>query len=211
MPITIPASYLAYCTNCVVRGAVDHILKFKNPRTPANLEWDELKKFHEMVLSAHQVRCEFAIFLHDLWNAVWKPAVEKRNFTPKTITDTYRVWQQDDDILNAHTIWDGKWFGRAYDIDGAEFVFDLGTFADTDTKRVQLTLCLWNSDGEIYTNDSEFVLGNRWPHEDIDDDSYAYSSKKLAPIVDGGNIDLGPLRKAAADALTAVERFCQSD
>ena len=61
----IPESYRAYCTNPAVRTAVDHILSKSNKLdVPSDIEWDELPKFHRAVLSAHQVRCEYAMYLN---------------------------------------------------------------------------------------------------------------------------------------------------
>ena len=90
MPVQIPESYRAYRTDRAVRTAVDHILESKSLSVPADLEWDDLPKFHRAVLSAHQVRCEFAIFLHELWDEVWQPAVERSEMelTPYTVADT---------------------------------------------------------------------------------------------------------------------------
>ena len=207
MPFTIPECYLAYCTDRAVRTAVDYILESKTPGVPADLEWNDLPKFHRAVLSAHQVRCEFAIFLHELWNEVWQPVVDERKFNPKTVADAQNWWEGEFSI-DTYTIWDQGSFTRVFGIAGTMYELDLGTFADT--KSVKLSLCLWDNDGNTYTTD-KLGLRNRRPHEDIGDDGYAYSSKKLAPIVDGENIDLDPLHKAAADALAAVEHFCQPD
>ena len=60
MPFKIPESYLAYCTDRAVKLAVEHILEYETPGVPADLEWNDLPEFHRAVLSAHQVRCEFA-------------------------------------------------------------------------------------------------------------------------------------------------------
>ena len=206
MPFTIPESYLAYCTNRAVRTAVDHILESQTPGVPTDLEWNDLLKFHSAVLSAHQVRCEFAIFLHELWNEVWQPDVDGREFIPKTVADAQNWWEGEFSI-DTYTIWAQRSFIRVFGIADTVYELDLGTFADT--KSVKLSLRLWDNDGNINTTD-KLCLRNRWPHEDIGDEGYAYSRKKLAPIVDGGNIYRSPLRKAAADALTAVESFCQS-
>ena len=80
MPVQIPESYRAYCTDRAVRAAVDHILS-ESLDVPPDLEWDELPKFHQAVLSAHQVRCEYAIFLHE----IWKPILAERKFIPSVL------------------------------------------------------------------------------------------------------------------------------
>ena len=49
---------------------------------------------------------------------------------------------------------------------------------------------------------TELELGDKWP--ECDENGFAYTCKKLAPIQDGG-IDLAPLRKAVDDALVAIK------
>ena len=210
MPVQIPESYRAYCTDRAVQTAVDHILgATKTLGVPTELEWDDLPKFHKAVLSAHQVRCEYAIFLHELWNAVWQPAVDRINmeFIPKTVADTQRWWE--DYILDTYSIWNNGFFSHVFDIANREYVLDIGTYGDNEN-RVRLTLYLWDQENEkSITN--ELDLGDWQPPEDNDhDDGYVYSSTKLAPIVNDGCIDLAPLHEAAAAALAAVEHHCRS-
>ena len=209
MPFKIPESYLAYCTDRAVKLAVEHILESETPGVPADLEWNDLPEFHRAVLSAHQVQCECAIFLHELWNEVWQPALEGDD-----LDGVFELWKISDvedwldQKLDMYTIWEEKWFGRIFDITGTNFQLALGTSADTES--VRLSFNLWDKvNKEDYTIQLE--LDNHWLRSDIDDEGFAYSSKKLAPIVDDGNIDLAPLREAAADALAAVERFCRPD
>ena len=209
MPVQIPESYRAYCTDRAVRTAVDHILESKKLGVPTDLEWDDLPKFHRALLSARQVQCEYAIFMHELWNAVWQPAMDRNNmeFTPKTVADTQQ-WL-DDYSLDTYSIWNNGLFAHVLDIDDTEYVLDIGAYVDNEN-RVRLTLYLWDQENEkSITN--ELDLGDWRPPEDNDhDDGYVYSSTKLAPIVNDGYIDLAPLHMAADAALAAVEHHCRS-
>ncbi len=115
----IPESYRAYCTDPAVRTAVDHILE--NPKkldVPLGIEWDELPKFHRAVLSAHQVRCEYAEYQLDLWKCIWQPALDNCGFevTLRTIADTQESKGQKS--YTTYTIWEGGWFSRNFDIGG---------------------------------------------------------------------------------------------
>ena len=215
MPVQVPESYLAYCTDRVARTAVDHILKSKNTLDVPILEWDDLLKFHRAVLSAHQVRCGFAIFLHELWDAVWKPALKpycgRQFFIPKGVEETRKHWNENH--LDTYSIWDNEWFGRVFDIANTKLALELGTSAvSAGTEGVRLSLFLMDKKSEKDSM-AKLDLDDRWSLEDIDDGNdvypYAYSRKKLAPIVDG-RIDLAPLHKAAADALAAVEHCASS-
>ena len=210
MPVQIPESYRAYCTDPAVRTAVEHILGAKTLGVPADLGWDKLPEFHRAVLSAHQVRCEFAIFLHKLWNEICNPVLDEGRFIPKTVTDTQKYWNKY--ILDTYSIWDGKWFGRVFDIADTTYVLEIGVEVGYEN-RVRLTLNLWDRENEKYiTNELDF--GNCWLPEKVEDTDgvhdYAYSKREHAPIVDIGSICLDFLHKAAADALAAVERHCRS-
>lgn len=209
MSVQIPESYRAYCTDRAVRTAVEHILgSTKALDVPTDLKWDELPKFHKAMLSAHQVRCEYAIFLHELWNAVWQPAVDRNNmeFIPKTVADTEQ-WRGGDHCLDTYSIWNWM-FARVLDIDDTEYVLDIGAYVDNQN-RVRLTLYLWDQENDkSITN--ELDLGDWRPPEDNDhDDGYVYSSPKLAPIVNDDCIDLAPLHNVADAALATVEHHCQ--
>ena len=92
MKFELPESYRAYCSDVAVRTAVDHILSAdsKTPLAlPADIEWKDLPAFHRAVLSAHQVRCEFAVSLIEHWDAVWQALLDKwefqSNLVPKTV------------------------------------------------------------------------------------------------------------------------------
>ena len=206
MPVQIPESYRAYCTDRAVRTAVDHILESKTLDVPAALEWDDLPKFHRAVLSAHQVRCEFATFLHDLWDAVWQPAVDRseRKLTPKTIAEAQ---DYSGNSLNTYSVWEEGWFSRVFDIAGT-MSLEIGAHVDIEN-RARLALSLWDQKNEKYAT-NELGLGDCWISERIEDDDgahdYVYSKREHAPTVDSGSIDLDPLHKAAADALAAINQ-----
>ena len=207
MCVQIRESYRAYCTDSAVRTAVNHILrKSKTLDVPTDLGWDDLPKFHKAVLSAHQVRCEFAIFLHELWDAVWQPAVDQseRELTPKTVVETQRYWKKY--ILDTYSIWDEGWFGRVFVSD--TYVLEIGAIVNKEN-RVRLTLHLWDQENEEYLTNID--CDDYWLPEKIEDGDgvhgYFYSKWEHAPIVDSGNIDLAPLHLAAAAALAAVEHL----
>lgn len=72
--IKIPDSVLSYMNNESVRTAVDNLLGKKDAekKIPNDITtWAEARGYHRALLSAYQVRSEFAIFLFDLMDAVW--------------------------------------------------------------------------------------------------------------------------------------------
>jgi len=197
----IPESYRAYCTDPAVRTAVDHILE--NPKkldVPPDIEWDELPKFHRAVLSAHQVRCEYANCLIDLWECIWQPALDNCGLevTPRTIADTekWQEWQ-----LDTYAIWKNAWFFRVFDIGDTGSVLLLGTFDEAQPLQVRISLKFWNDRDDVGRL-GELNLDN---NRDEEEDELANTCRGLARIGDNGTVDLDSLRTVAAAALAAVQ------
>ena len=203
MSFELPESYRAYCSDAAVRTAVDHILSAgsKKPLTlPGDIEWNELKAFHRAVLSAHQVRCEFAVSVIDLWDAVWQRALDGWEFhsdlVPATVAAAEDWWDQK---LDTNSVWIPRHIFKLFYI--GETGSRLGLGARIELERVRLSLSLYDKDDKDHT--AGLDLGDAWPKQDLEDD-IAWTCKSLAPIRDDGTIDLKLVRKAAEDALTAV-------
>ena len=203
MPFELPESYRAYCSDVAVRTAVDHILsssdRGKGLVLPSDIDWKDLPAFHRAVLSAHQVRCEYAVHLIELWNAVWQPALKchfGKDRQPWTVADAEKWYEQK--TFDTNTVWNNGWFGRGFDVDGTNFRVAPGVCDDCE--RVWLSVSFWEVDGTDRTSEESF--GDDWQIED----GCAWTKKGLAPIRDDGTIDLAPLHKAANDALSAISR-----
>ncbi|MEZ5477370.1 MAG: hypothetical protein R3E95_07785 [Thiolinea sp.] len=77
MIIAVPESYRDYLHNRVVRSVVDHVLPQKENRLPVDLEWPDIRAYHEAGLAARKVKVDYGLFVMELWDAVWKPVLEK--------------------------------------------------------------------------------------------------------------------------------------
>ncbi len=203
MSFELPESYRAYCGDAAVRTAVEHILSANSKAPlglPDDIEWKDLPAFHRAVLSAHQVRCEFAVCLIDLWDAIWQHALDRwefqSNLVPETVYAAERWWPHK---LDTNTVWNEKHFFRLFDTGIGSNKLGLGAFIEI--RRVQLSLSLYGDDGTDYTTGLDF--SDAWPKQDIEGE-IAWTGKDLAPIRDDGTIDLDPARKAAEGALVAV-------
>lgn len=203
MSFELPESYRAYCRDAAVRTAVDHILSAdsKKPLSlPADIEWKDLPAFHRAVLSAHQVRSEYGVFLIELWNAAWQRALDswdhRSNLASLTIADT-QTWNNT--ALDTKSTWDERWFGRVFDIGGTDL--QLAIDVRVDEEELRLSLCLWGKDESDHTTGLD--LGDSWPGQNVEE-GVARTRKALAPILDEGTIDLDLVCKAAEDALLAV-------
>lgn len=201
MTFKLPESYRAYCTDAAVRTAVEHILDSKSLPLPADIEWRDLPAFHRAVLSAHQVRCEYAIFQIELWDAVWKPVLAEFDFgTALEHLDVAASQECGGQALDTNTIWDQWWFGRSFKLAATGFSFVSGVYAYVDS--VMLTIAYYDAKEIVRTD--RLRLGDKWPEDDVEGDT-AYTCKKLAPIRDG-EVDPAPLREAADDALAAIRK-----
>ena len=210
MRFAMPESYRAYCTDAAVRTAVNHILSSQNPKKPlglpADIEWKDVPAFHKAVLSAHQVRCEFAVYLIDLWDAVWQPALDTCDFATELEPQNIAASQEwHDQKLDTNTVWDTGWFSRVFDIRRTRLQLAPGVAVDTE--RAWLSLCFWSQDDTDHTTGRNF--GDDWPEQEIAN-NFAWTSKDLAPIRDDGTINLDILHKAAAGALAAVRTNIQN-
>lgn len=202
MPLTMPESYRTYCTDSAVQLAVDHILDPKRGLgLPADIDWKDLPAFHRAVLSAHQVRCEVAVYLIDLWDAVWQTALNTCEYgsdlKPWSVAKSQHWHGQK---FDTYTVWNEGWFSRGFDISSTTFLLAPGVLVDSE--QVQLSLCLWGSDDTDYTTGRN--LGDDWPEQAIQD-GFAWTSTELAPLRDDGSFALDHLHRAASDALAAVK------
>ena len=109
MKFELPESYRAYRNDVAVRTAVDHILSAdsKTPLAlPADIEWKDLPAFHRAVLSAHQVRCEYAVSLIELWDVVWQRALDgwefQSNLVRSSVAEAADWWPHK---LDTYTVW----------------------------------------------------------------------------------------------------------
>ena len=209
MSFELPESYRAYCGDAAVRAAVDHILSADSKKPlalPADIEWKELPAFHKAVLSAHQVRCEYAVFLIDLWDALWQRALDgwefRSNLVPATVAAAEEWWPQK---LDTNTVWNSRHYFRLFNV--GETGVPLGLGACAEIERVRLSLSLWADDDTDYMTGLDLDEG--WPQQDREEE-VAWTCKSLAPIRDDGTIDLDPIRKAAEDALATVAAHVRS-
>ncbi|MDE0172729.1 MAG: hypothetical protein OYH76_22695 [Defluviicoccus sp.] len=209
MAFALPESYRAYCTDTAVRTAVDHILASTDRKgalsVPSEIDWDDLPAFHRAVLSAHQVRCEFSVFLIDLWDAVWQRALDEGAFDSGR--DDWTVSQTEEwsgEKLDTHTVWGNGWFGRVFAIGGGDLQLGLAV-QHPFPEEVKLGLCLWGADDTDRTTGRDF--GDEWAAPD--EERWIYTDKDLAPIRDDGTMDLDRLHTAAVGALSAIGNDAQ--
>lgn len=195
MTITVPDSYRGYCSDSAVQRAVDHLLaeEEKSSRAhPAALvdDWGDMPNYYRAVLSAQQVRCEYAIFLIELWNEVWQSALMGRGvvMTPSTVQESHR--KQRNDI---RTVWAGWCFARCFELPG-DLSLALGTRADY--RSVMLWMDLRDQEVPLL----ESAAG--WPS--AEDGDFGRNSERVPWSSGDGQFDVAKLVSAAKEAAVAV-------
>lgn len=193
----LPESYRAWLKDAAVRSAVDHILSCKKLEVPADLEWDGLPDFHAAVLAAHQVRCDFATALHDLWKNVWKPALKDCGLADSLEPLSFNEQQE---LLvypcDTYSLWESGVLDCVY----GKGDHKVGLGVAIDLKQAWLTVWLLDGNDEVLTTSLD--PGDAWNSEPADD-GYLYSRDELSPISDDGII-LDLLRRAAKRALQEI-------
>ena len=171
MSFEIPESYRAYCTDVAVRTAVDHILSSADSRrgcrSSRRYRLEGPARVPPALLSAHQVRCEYAVHLIRLWNAVWEPVLDESDFgwnlEPWTV-GAAQEWNAQ--ALDTHTVWNESWFARGFDIVGTNFQLSPG-ICDV-AGRVHLSFSFWGQDDNAdHTTGENF--GDDWPKQRNED------------------------------------------
>ena len=199
---TLPPSYHAYCKDRAVQSAVDHILNHrKKLEVPPDLEWDSLPDFHAAVLSAHQVRCDFATALHGLWMGVWQNALDDCRSTESLEPLSIQEQQEHSAYpCDTYSLWDSGFLERVYE--ACEHRIGLGVLIDTE----QAWLAMWLLDGPGNDLTGTLALGDDWVSEP-DDEGYMVSRDDLARFASNGRcISLDSLRRAAQRALQEIGR-----
>ena len=203
MPFPVPESVHAYVTDSVARTAVDTLLESETHPKDEDLGWDKLADFQRAVLAAHQVRCEYAVFLIELWDEVWKPCFESgfgASLERRTITDTEEWCEQP---FTPSGIWDQGWFGVSFAGPSRQRTLCVGVCLDDARSGVQLSAQLHDArDRELL---DQGALGEPWEEED----EVMWTTAKTVPINERRDLDLETLRDAARAALAAVERHPQ--
>ena len=206
MHITLPESFRAYASRNGVRTAVDHILDYDSRRkleVPPDLDWDELPEFHSAVLAAHQVRCDYAILLHKLWNTVWGTALRSAsaNLQPLSIAEAHDYEGAD---MYAYPIWENEEYGR-YVRRNSRSKRDFFLLVCLDRKEAVLKLWAGDRKKDIAVLRAA-ISAEGWNEEaeKNDDGEWFGQTKKGSAPIRKGELELSRLVLAAEGALTRL-------
>ncbi len=206
MRIALPESYRAYASRKDVMTAVDHVLSCngrKKLEARQDWGWEKLPEFHTAVLAAHQVRCDYAILLHELWDMVWRTAMQSvgSNLAPLSIAEAHD-YDGTAGLYGCYSIWENWEFGRYVRRKGRRF------WLSVCLDRTEASLWLWAGKGEFKQDVKTLkaaIPTKGWKSEPEKYNGYSYvrTRKGIAPIRNG-DLELSCLVAAAERALTKL-------
>ena len=201
--IELPKSLQDYFSKPSVTVAVDAILSLEDDaksRLPADLTWDEVRAYHSAVLSAHQVRHDYARFLDEVWRSTWGEVTNQHGTFERVA-----VMDMDHDARpTPRLIWN----------DGYYVYLKV-----TDRPRVTtlMTEVWWNAEEGLQTSvmveteggtDSDFgarCISDVWQYYWGHEDGWLYSASGVlvTPSI-GEHCDVSPIIQAANAAVRAL-------
>jgi hypothetical protein len=98
--VDVPAGLLAYFSDRKTEAAVNLLLNKQRPDVPDDVSWSEVPAYFRALRAARQIEVDYAIFLHEIWGAVWKAppkpwvAREPHEQVDDALVDPRRIFSQ---------------------------------------------------------------------------------------------------------------------
>ena len=127
---SVPESVLAYFNKPSVATAIDLLLTGKQHKVPDALQWQEVPSFYSACLAARQAQVEYAVFLAQLWTAIWQDGPKGWHPCPPASQG------RKDLSIGVENIWECRCFSRRFERDGR--AIELYVYLGTAQAGVQL-------------------------------------------------------------------------
>jgi hypothetical protein len=182
--VQISSGLLAYFNDSKTESAVDLLLAKKRPSIPDDVNWSDVPDYFRALRAARQIQADFAILLHEIWNAIWTPL-------PVPWTADAPHEQIDDGFLDPRTIWDHWYALRGYGF--GKLSSELLVYADKEA-GVQIGF-------NVLLNSKSKLKGpiKGWEKDEVT----FWSSSGLVKIQK--DLKLAPLEPFAAEALKIIK------
>lgn len=189
----MPDSVRDYMTNAAVRAAVDHLLQLKASALPGEVvEWPEVRNYHRAYLSAAQIRAEYAIYLMDVWQNVWAPAIKAFQPTAYLLTPK----EQNDlgyEPQSPQAVWDE---GHCRTLTTSSLpTMVVATSVALEPDGIALWFGCWDRTDRTEVSDQLSLPSSDWLP--LPSDGWRKSVKSMG-------VDLGRVRAAAHSAMKAL-------
>ncbi|NJR80340.1 hypothetical protein [Sphingomonas corticis] len=194
--IDVPPSVLHYALDPDVTLAVELLLDGDDTATIAKLRWPDLPSYYRAWLAAQQTCAEHALFLEQLWNAVWREV--PKPWQERLPGDPIR----EDMAIDPASVFEYGCFSRSFERPG--YLLELGVTLERGG-RVQLGVGLWDEDDNDLLDAAQLP---EWEQEESESD-YFYTQQMIMPLAE--RVDPGAFAKWANGAWNAVTAAMTAD
>lgn len=207
--IAIPDSVRDYLTNETICSVVEHLLEQKDQKLPPDLRWDKVRAYHEAWLSAQKVKTDYALLLMDLWDAIWRPALENYGVDIENQSWDIEEMKEYEAEPSRHVMWNDGTFRRWFRLKTANggFSLDTGVVIDSD-EDIYLLFRVDDDEQEILP--AEETLFSQWQfyQGDDDDGNFFQTPSKLIRIqANTQQLDISALVTLADEAVAKFVEF----
>lgn len=203
MKVLVPESYRDYINNRVVQSVVDHLLDESDTDLPVD-EWYEVPAYYQAWLSAQKVKTDYALFLFDLWDAIWKPALQEAGIDSEFSIYEAKKWHKSF-WPTKENLWQEGGLHRLFYVRYQGKEASLHTLVGDDGGRgITAWAVLHDSEGQEITEQLLPPLSDRWQKRL--EDGFCMLNEDLCPALDKDitELDVSLLKLAAQDLLKII-------
>lgn len=200
--ITIPPNLYDYFNDSVITSAVNHILGMKGSRVPHNIDWIDLKDFYRANLYCQQIQCEFAEFMFDLWESIWRAHIKE------ILPDRFLVelsLSENQEVLCNYTqskLWAYSDFRKKFRVRNAKDISITLAVSAQSITEIQAGIIIERRNKNVT---HELLLSKEdWPEENIEDGVY-WSITNTTHTEEQKEINIDKIKEITQNALEKFE------
>ncbi|WP_143535160.1 hypothetical protein [Roseivivax jejudonensis] len=172
---TLPESLELYLGSKRTQTAVDTLLGTK-PNPPGDFDWKKMDFYYSAVLSAHQVRCEYAKLLSRTFREIWSCDLIESRFRQLSVVDS---------MLSVETVWTERQLSMLFGENGChpEYTLEFSVYAWPD-EGIRIYASLVHSSKptrellKLPRDNWTFEDGELWTHKG----AHPFGAGKAVPI-----------------------------
>ena len=204
--VKIPESYRDYATDRTIQSVVDHLLEQEDKDLPTELDWSEVRAYHQAWLSAQKVKTDHTILLIDLWDLIWKPALNKHkiNLDQSWNIEDMKEYEAEP---SRHVIWGDKIYYRWFSCKIDDQNLGIETHIIVRDENIKLGIKIEDEDGENITDELE--LSDLWGKVD---NEHNFSTKNKLVVIQKNtdSLDISTLVTLADEAMATFIEYTQT-
>lgn len=204
--VRIPESYRDYATDRTIQSVVNHLLEQQDKDLPSELEWNEVRAYHQAWLSAQKVKTDYIFLLMDLWDLIWKSALNNHEIN---LDQSWSIedMQEKDAEPSQHVLWNDKRYYRWFSCLIGDHGFLLETLIIIEDENIRIGLEISDKDDESITNKLEF--SDLWGR--VGNEHHFSTKNKLVTMQKNtDSLDISHLVTLADQAMTSFIEYTQT-